>query len=227
MNYNLKDFQEASAKALFSAGDTVTIKVYDKDDVDVTPDSPDDECTPYGELDTFKWDYSTLAEIPTTFQEYSWVMINQSGTKKRDADPFSSHPLAFLSIPFDVDLSTKSINKGDTFEPEFRIDTNVQDLEVRIEFSDMETYIYKGTSNVADRGDGVAGGIDQVKLTAEDLDGAFQIFKVYLSGDETVTFDSRYVDMKITATTPDNKTQTIKKKVPFSITPAIGFDTVP
>ena len=42
MDYNLKDISTAHARALFSVGDTVTIKIYDKDDNDVTPDSPAD-----------------------------------------------------------------------------------------------------------------------------------------------------------------------------------------
>ena len=89
MDYNLKDIASKAARALFNVGDTVTIQIWDKDDVDVTPASPDDECTPYGELDTFKWPYSLLDSFPTESEEYSWVMRNQSDTPQRDVDSFS------------------------------------------------------------------------------------------------------------------------------------------
>ena len=225
MEYSLKDIDGAHARALFSVGDTVTIKIFDKDDVEVTPPNPDNICQAYGELDTFNWPYSNLSTLPKVFQEYSWIMTNQLGTKKRDVDSFSSFPKTILMAPFDVDVSTLAINKGDSFEPEIRIDTNSTDLNVAIEFSDMETTIYKATSDITDRGDGDPGGDDQVLLIAQG--DTFQIFRIYLSGDETESFDSRFVDMKITAETKDGKLQTIKKKIPFTETAAIGFDSVP
>ena len=43
MELNLKDIENAHAQALFSVGDTVTIKLFDKDGVDVTPASPGNE----------------------------------------------------------------------------------------------------------------------------------------------------------------------------------------
>lgn len=229
MEYNLNDIGEAHARALFSIDDTVTIQIFDKDDVDVTPASPDDECSPYGELDTFKWPYSNLESTPTSFEEYSWVMTNQSSTKQRDVDSFSSAPATVFLTPFDTDVSTLGINKGDAFEPEIRIDTNSPDLNVVVEFSDGETStsttIYKATSDITDRGDEEAGGDDQVLLVAQG--DTFQIFRIFLSGDETVLFASRFVDMKITAVINNEKPQTVKKKIPFTETAAIGFDLVP
>ncbi len=230
MDYKLADISNANARALFSVGDDVTIKIYDKDDTDVTPANPDDECIPYGELDTFLWPYSNLVTLPTTFQEYSWVMTN--GTEKqRDVDSFASTPSSVLAIPFDVDLTKESIYKGDSFEPTFRIDSNISDLKVKIEFSDGETsdstIIYKATSNVTDRGDEEAGADDQVILAAEDISGTFLIYRSFLSGDETALFEGRFVDMLITVTTPDNKTQTRAYKIGFFVKSAIGFDTVP
>lgn len=229
MEYNLNDINEARARALFSVGDTVTIKVFDKDGVDVTPDSPDDECTAYGELDTFEWAYSNLASFPTSFEEYSWIMTNQTSTKQRDVDSFSSSPATVFLTPFDTDVSTIPINKGDVYEPEIRIDTNTPDLNVVVQFSDGETStsttIYKATSDISDRGDGEAGGIDQIKLVAQG--DTFQIFRIFLSGDETVLFASRFVDMKITAVINNVKPQTVKKKIPFTETAAINFDLVP
>lgn len=224
MDYNLRDIATAHARALFSIGDTVTIKIYDKDDTDVTPAGPNNVCSPYGELDTFKWPYTNLVNNPTASQEYSWVMTNDTD-KQRDVDLFSAGGATFFSVPFDVDVSKLGINKGDSFELEIRVDTNSTDLNVAVEFSDMDITILKATSDIADRGDGVAGGDDQVKLVAQG--DTFQIFRIFLSGDETATFTSNFVDMKITAETKDGKLQTIKKKIPFSQTPALNFDLVP
>ncbi len=227
MELNLKDIQDAHAQALFADGDTVTIQLYDKDRNDVTPALlADTICVQFGTTGIFQWPYANLDSFPTGYEEYTWTMTNQLSIKQIDVDSFASYPSSFLSIPFDVDLSTEAINKGDSFNPQFRVDTNVPELEVRIEYTDMTTYIYKATSNVADRGDGSAGGDDQVILAASDIDGAFKIYRAYLSGDETNTFSGRFVDMKITVTTPDNKTQTKKYKIGFSQTSAIGFDLV-
>ncbi len=230
MEYKLKDIETvAHARALFSVGDDVKILIYDKDGTDVTPASPNDECTPYGELDTFSWPYSNLENIPTESQEYSFIMRNQLDVPQRDVDYFFSSPATVFLTPFDTDLSKTKINKGDAFEPEIRIDTNTTDLNVVVQFSDGETSasttIYKATSDVADRGDGEAGGDDQILLVAQG--DTFQIFRIFLSGDETVLFASRFVDMKTTAETNDGKTQTVKKKIPFTETQAINFDLVP
>ncbi len=229
MDYNLSDISDAHARALFAIGDDVTIQIFDKDGTDVTPDSPDDVCTAYGELDTFAWPYSNLETLPTSFEEYSWIMTNQTSSKQRDVDSFSIGPATVFMTPFDTDLSKLAINKGDAFEPEIRIDTNTPDLNVVVEFSDGETStsttIYKATSDITDRGDGEAGGVDQIKLVAQG--DTFQIFRIFLSGDETETFASRFVDMKITAVLNNVKPQTVKKKIPFTETAAIGFDLVP
>jgi len=231
MKFNLDEFSEATAEAKFTAGDTVTIKLYDKDDVDVTPTSPDDVCTAVGDGSVFRWPYSNIAPAPTEYQSYLWTMTNQDSAEKTDVDVFGvfESVKSVFMIPFDVDVSTLAINKGDSFEPEIRVDTNSTDLNVGVEFSDGETStsttIYKATSDITDRGDGLPGGDDQVLLVAQG--DTFQIFRIFLDGDETVLFDSRHVDMKITAETKDGKTQTIKKKIPFTQTAAIGFDSVP
>ena len=216
MDYKLKDIGDAHARALFSVGDAVTIQIFDKDGTDVTPTSPADECTAYGELDTFQWPYSNLATLPTVFQEYSWVMTNQSSIKQRDVDSFSAGGGTFLQIPFDINIFEQNIVKGNDWNPEFRIDSNSSGLKVAIELSDMETYIYKATSNVTDRGDGEAGGDDQILLLSE-MD-TFQYFRLYLSGTETESFDSRNMDMAITVKTADDiiQTPTVKKKIGFT-----------
>jgi len=229
MNFNLSEFSEESAESKFTIGDTVTIKIYDKDDNDVTPASPDDECYAVGDGSVFRWDYSNLT-TPTEYQKYLWTMTNQSAVERTDIDVFTAiESKSVFMIPFDVDVSTLAINKGDSFEPEIRVDTNSTDLNVGVEFSDGDTStsttILKATSDITDRGDGLPGGDDQVLLVAQG--DTFQIFRIFLDGDETVLFDSRFVDMKITAETKDGKIQTIKKKIPFTQTAAIGFDTVP
>lgn len=228
MEFYLSEFALVSAESKFTIGDTVTIKIYDKDDVDVTPASPNDECYAIGDGSVFRWDYSNLT-TPSEYQKYLWTMINQSAIEKTDVDVFSAvDSKSVFLIPFDIDVSTLAINKGDAFEPEIRIDTNSLDLNVAVEFSDGETgdstTIYKATSDISDRGDGLPGGDDQVLLVAQG--DTFQIFRIFLSGDETATFESRFVDMKITAETKDGKIQTTKKKIPFTETSAINFDTV-
>lgn len=218
MDYNLKDISTAHARALFSIGDTVTIKIYDKDDNDVTPANPADECAPYGELDTFKWPYTNLVSLPSVSQEFSWVMTNGSD-KQRDADLFSAGGATFLQIPFDTNIWEQTVNKGDVWEPEFRVDSNSSGLKVTIELTDMCTTIYKATSNVADRGDGEVGGDDQVLLVCEA--DTFQTFRIYLDGDETKSFDSNYMDITITVETTDGKIQTLRKKIGFTEISAI------
>lgn len=218
MDYNLKDISTAHARALFGVGDDVTIKIYDKDDTDVTPAGPDNECSPYGELDTFKWPYTNLVSLPTSSQEYSWIMTN--GTEKqRDADLFSAGGATFLQIPFDTNIWEQTVNKGDVWEPEFRVDTNSTGLKVTIELTDMIATFYKATSNVADRGDGNAGGDDQVLLLCEA--DTFHNFRIYVTDVETKTFDSNYMDITITVETSDGKIQTLRKKVGFTEISAI------
>lgn len=220
MDYNLKDISTAHARALFNVGDDVTIKIYDKDDNDVTPVNPADECSPYGELDTFKWPYTNLVSLPADSQEYSWVMTN--GTEKqRDADLFSAGGATFLQIPFDINIWEQTVNKSDDWRPEFRIDSSSSGLKVAIELTDMVTTIYKATSNVTDRGDGQAGGDDQILLLSE-MD-TFQYFRLYVSGDETESFDSNYMDLKITVKSSDDIVQTpaVRKKIGFTEISAI------
>ena len=220
MDYNLKDIATAHARALFSIGDTVTIKIYDKDNNDVTPANPADECTPYGELDTFKWPYTNLVNLPTVSQEYSWVMTNGS-EKQRDVDLFSAGGATFLQIPFNINIWEQTVNKSDDWRPEFRVDSNSSGLKVSIELTDMVTTIYKATSNVTDRGDGEAGGDDQILLLAE-MD-TFQYFRLYLSGAETESFDSNYMDLTITVKSSDDIVQTpaVRKKIGFTEISAI------
>jgi len=228
MNLKLKDINKSNAQARFITGDTVNIlEIFDKDRVNVTPALAGDKvCTEMGTSGMFQWPYANLDDIPTEYEEYTWTMENQLSAIQSDVDTFEGEdPRCFFSVPFDVDVSKLGINKGDSFEPEIRIDTNSQNLNVAVEFSDMDVYIYKATSDIADRGDGVAGGNEQVKLVAQG--DTFQIFRIFLSGDETTTFTSNFVDMKITAETKDGKTQTVKKKIAFSQTPSIGFDVVP
>ena len=231
MDFNLKDIQSAYAQALFTDGDTVTIAVYKNGSS--TPESlTSNVCAQKGTTGIFEWSYSNLTTPPTIFQQYTWIMTNQSSDQQRDVDSVSPiDPTSVLAVPFDVDLSKESIYKGDSFEPTFRIDSNISDLKVKIEFSDGETsdstIIYKATSNVTDRGDEEAGADDQVILAAEDISGTFLIYRSFLSGDETALFEGRFVDMLITVTTPDNKTQTRAYKIGFFEKSAIGFDTVP
>lgn len=228
MDFNLKDIQNAYAQALFADGDTVTIAVYKTGSS--TPETlTSNVCSQIGTTGIYTWSYSNLTTPPSAFEQYTWIMTNLSSIKQRDVDSFSAGGETFFSVPFDVDVSTLAINKGDTFEPEIRVDTNSSNLNVAVLFTDGETSssvnIYKATSDIADRGDGLPGGDDQVKLVAQG--DTFQIFRIFLSGDETNTFSGRFVDMEITAETNDGKTQTIKKKIGFSQTAAIGFDTVP
>lgn len=231
MNLKLKDINESHAQARFNTGDTVNIQLFDKDRIDITPVlSGDRVCVEMGASGLFQWPYANLDDTPTEYEEYTWTMTNQLSAIQSDVDTFEDEdPRTFFSVPFDVDVSKLGINKGDSFEPEIRVDTNSQNLNVAVEFSDGKTSdsttILKATSDIADRGDGVSGGDDQVKLIAQG--DTFQIFRIFLDGDETATFKSNFVDMKITAETRDGKIQTIKKKIPFSQTPAIGFDTVP
>ena len=225
MELSLIYFAYAKAKAEFTTGDTVTIQVFDKDGTDVTPDSPDNACSEIGTTGIFKWDFSNLT-TPTVYQDYTWVMTNQLSATQWGRNAFyPEDPRCFFMIPFDVDISAESINKGDSFEPEIRIDTNASDLNVIAWFSDGETddstNIYKATSDVTDRGDGIAGGTDQIELVATG--DTFKIFRIYLSGTETETFDSRFVDLTITAAISDTKTQTVKKKIAFTETPAISY----
>lgn len=219
MEYNLSDISEAHARALFSIGDTVTIKIYDKDGVDVTPTSPDDECNPYGELDTFQWPYSNLETLPTTFQEYSWIMSNLAGDKQRDVDSFSSVRGTIFSIPFEVNIIEFPVFKGDSWEPEFRIDTTADNLMVAVELTDMETTVNLYTSNITDGGD------DQILLIAETE--TYKTYRLFVSPAQTESFASRFMDMKVTAGTQIGQLQTaIKEKIPFAETSAISFTPI-
>jgi len=228
MNLKLKDIETSHAQAKFTTGDTVNIvELFDQNRLDILPVlSADRVCIEMGTSAIFQWTYANLDSIPTEFEEYTWTMENQSSLKKSDVDTFEdSDSRSVFLTPFDVDVSKLGINKGDSFEPEIRVDTNSANLNVVVEFSDTDITILKATSDIADRGDGVAGADDQVILDAQG--SSYQIFKIFLSGDETETFTSNFVDMKITAETKDGKTQTIKKKIKFSQTPALNFDLVP
>ncbi len=219
MDYNLKDISEARARALFSVGDTVTIQVFDKDGSDVTPANPDDECTPYGELDTFEWPYSNLAALPAEFQEYSWVMVNQMGIKQRDVDSFASVASTVFHIPFNIDIIEFPVFKGDSWEPEIRIDATAEDLMVAIELTDMDTTFNFYTSNIEDGGD------DQILLISDTA--TYKIYRLFVTGTQTGTFASRYMDMTVSAGTQIGQLQTTRKeKIPFAEVSAINFSPV-
>ncbi len=218
MEYKLSDIGDANARALFSVGDTVTIKIWDKDGVDVTPASPDDECAPYGNLKYFAWPYSDLETLPTVFQEYTWLMTNQSGSEQNDVDSFSvdSSLSSVFAVPFDINIIDFPVNKGDSWEPEFRIDTNVADLMVAVELTDMDTTFNFYTSNI------VGGGDDQVLLISETE--TYKIYRLFVTPTQTETFASRYMDMTVTAGTQIGQLQTVRKdKIPFTETQAIKF----
>lgn len=222
MNLKLKDIATSNAQARFTTGDTVTIKeIFDRNRLDITPALPDDRlCFEFGTSGLFQWPYANLDDTPTEYEEYTWTMTNQLSAIQSDVDTFEDEdPRTFFSVPFDVDVSKLGINKGDSFEPEIRVDTNSQNLNVAVEFTDTDVTINKLTKDI------VGGSDSQVKLVAQG--DTFQIFRIFLSGDETATFTSRFVDMKITAETKDGKLQTIKKKIAFSQTPALNFDLVP
>lgn len=219
MDYNLNDISSAHARALFAIGDTVTIQIFDKDGTDVTPASPDDECTAYGELDTFEWPYSDLDSLPTTFQEYSWVMTNQTASKQRDVDSFASGPNTIFHIPFEIDIIQFPVFKGDSWEPEIRIDTNAENLMVAIELTDMETTFNFYTSNI------VGGGDDQILLISDTE--TYKIYRLLMTGTQTGTFASRYMDMTVSAGTQIGQLQTTRKeKIPFQEVSAINFTPV-
>lgn len=219
MDYKLKDISGAHARALFSIGDDVTIQVFDKDGSDVTPDSPDDECTAYGELDTFEWSYSNLETLPSEFQEYSWIMTNQASIKQRDVDSFASTPNTIFHIPFEIDIIEFPVFKGDSWEPEIRIDTDAPDLLVAIELTDMDTTFNFYTSNI----DG--GGDDQILLISDT--GTYKIYRLLMTGTQTGTFASRFMDMKVSAGTQIGQLQTTRKeKIPFQEVSAINFSPI-
>ena len=219
MDYNLSDINDAHARALFAIGDTVTIQIFDKDGSDVTPDSPDDECTPYGELDTFEWPYSNLESLPTSFQEYSWIMTNQTSDKQRDVDSFASGPVTIFHIPFEIDIIEFPVFKGDSWEPEIRIDTNAENLMVAVELTDMDTTFNFYTSNIE------GGGDDQILLIADTA--TYKIYRLLMTGTQTGTFASRFMDMTVSAGTQIGQLQTTRKeKIPFAEVPAINFSPV-
>lgn len=222
MELNLKDIKDAHAQALFADGDTVTIQLYDKDRNDVTPVLlADTICVQFGTTGIFQWPYANLDSFPTGYEEYTWTMTNQLSAKQIDIDSFASFPSTFLQIPFDINIWEQNVNKADDWQPEFRIDSNSSGLKVSIELTDMDTTIYKATSNVTDRGDGLPGGDDQILLLAE-MD-TFQYFRLYVSGDETESFESRFMDLKITVKTSNDivQTPTVRKKIGFTEKSAI------
>lgn len=206
----------------FDPGDTVTIVLYNAaTGIAVPIDSA--VCTPWGTSGIFEWDFQNITDFPTAYGNYYFVMKNTGGTV------IVSEPVIIggyindiqktvLLIPFTVNLEKIAINKGDSWEPVFQVDGNVQGLKVKVELSDIETTINK--ANAA-----VEGGADnQVDLVAAG--DTFQIYRLHVAGTETVLFDSNFVDIKITIETLDGKIQTTKQKVPFSQSPAISWDTV-
>ena len=204
MEYNIKDAAQVNAQGLFATGDTVTIELFNRERADVTPTLVADRaCVEMGTSGIFQWPYANLDDLPTEYEEYTFIMTSQTGSKQRDVDVFSIYnPTVFL-VPFEIKLeSEESINKGDAWEPELRLDTNSPDLKVAIELTDGDTTINKYTANIDQGGD------DQVKLLSEA--DTFQIFRLYLSGEETKSFESRYLDVKISAQTQSGKIQTTK-----------------
>jgi hypothetical protein len=222
MELNLKDIQDAHAQALFANGDTVTIQLFDKERNDVTPALlADTVCVQFGTTGIFQWPYANLDSFPVGYEEYTWTMTNQLNAKQIDIDSFASIPSTFLQIPFDINIWEQTVNKADDWQPEFRIDSNSSGLKVSIELTDGTTTIYKATSNVTDRGDGEAGGDDQILLLAE-MD-TFQYFRLLVSGTETESFGSRFMDLKISVKTSNDivQTPTVRKKIGFTEQSAI------
>lgn len=221
MEYNLSDIETvAHARGLFAIGDTVTIQIFDKDGTDVTPSGLDeDKCDPYGELDTFAWPYSNLEDIPTEANEYSWIMKNQLNVPQRDVDYFSSVRGTIFAIPFEINIIEFPVFKGDSWEPEFRIDTTADNLMVAVELTDMETTVNLYTSNITDGGD------DQILLISDTE--TYKIYRLFVSPAQTASFASRFMDMKVTAGTQIGQLQTaIKEKIPFAETSAISFTPI-
>lgn len=217
MQYNLSELSEKHAQARFYAGDTVTIEVIGNDGTLESLTS--NICSPTsGDPDIFRWPYSNLVDSPDVFTEYIWKMVNQNGDMQSDVDIFepSYDKGTFLQTPFDINIYEQKIVKGDDWHPEFRIDSNSSGLKISVELTDMKTYIYKGTSNVTDRGDGLPGGDDQILLISQA--DTFQHFRLYVSGEETLSFEERFMDMQITVKTADNitVTPTVKKKIGFT-----------
>lgn len=220
MEYKLKDIETvAHARGLFNVGDTVLIKVFDKDGTNVTPVNPANECDPYGELDTFQWPYSNLVNLPSESQEYSWIMRNQSDIPQRDVDYFFSGPNTIFHIPFNIDIIEFPVFKGDSWEPEIRIDATAENLMVAIELTDMDTTFNFYTSNI----DG--GGDDQILLISDTA--TYKIYRLFVSGAQTESFASRYMDMTVSAGTQIGQLQTTRKeKIPFAEVSAINFSPV-
>ena len=219
MQFNLKDIESVHAQALFANGDTVTIQLFDKDGSDVTPSSPDDECSQLATTGVYRWPYANLAEFPKEYEEYLWIMTNQVSKELRDVDTFSSVPNTIFFLPHDVDIEAIPINKGDSWQPEFRVNTNAENLRVAVELTDGETTINKYTANIADGSD------SQILLLSET--GAYKIYRLFVTEEETTAFDSRFMDMTITAQTTTGQTQTIKNKISFTELPALLFDPEP
>ena len=228
MRYALTESVIKAVGRGFDTADTVTILLYNSNDGSVVPVSTN-TCTQWGTTGIFEWDFQNITTFPTTYGNYFFVMKNAGETVIVSGqviiggyiNDIANVNKTILMIPFEVDLETLPINKGDSWEPEIKVYTNSVDLNVAVELSDMTTTIYKATSDITDRGDGETGGDSQVLLVAQG--DTFQVFRIFLSGIETESFDSRYVDIKITAQTKDGKTQTIKKKISFTETSAIDI----
>lgn len=227
MRYTLDELATLPIAGKFEIGSDVTIKVYNALTQAELPTN-DDVCVDTNGNGFFYWNFSNLTTQPTAFTRLHWVMTDGDVEQSEivDAGGWSDlvvTPKTYLLIPFDVDIEKIAINKGDSWEPYFRVDSDDPLIKVSVELSDMgtpdydQTVINKYTSNI------VGGGDDQVLRIA--LTDTFQFFRIFLSGDETVLFGSKYVDMKITIENSGGQISTVKKKIPFTQTSAITFDS--
>jgi len=229
MRYTLSELETLPIAGQFGIGDSVTIKIYNAETQIELP-TDDAVCLDTNGNGFFYWNFSNLTAQPTAFMRLHWIMTNvaldiQSGFIDVGGwVELIAAQKTFLMIPFSIDISKQGVNKGDSWEPEFRIDTNVSGLKVSAELTDLATVDYdqtivsKATSNIT------GGGDDQLLLVAEA--DTFKIYRIYVTGDETASFGSRFFDLTITVKTADDQTlTTIIRKIQFTETPAIKFDT--
>ncbi len=221
MKFTLEEFSEATAEAKFTIGDTVTIKLYDKDNNDVTPVSPGNECVAIGDGSFFRWPYSNITPAPTEYQSYLWTMTNQTAIERSDIDVFGvdTSRETIFHVPFEIDIIQFPVFKGDSWEPEIRIDTNAVDLMVAVELTDMDTTFNFYTSNI------VGGGDDQILLVSDTE--TYKIYRLFMTPEQTEAFASRFMDMTVSAGTQIGQLQTTRKeKIPFQEVSAIKFSPV-
>ena len=91
MELNLKDISSASAQGLFNVGDTVSIVLYKSDQTLETLDSAVCDPFPAPNNDIFQWDYSDITDLPTDYEEYTWIMTNQVGIKQSYQHPSKNY----------------------------------------------------------------------------------------------------------------------------------------